>query len=225
LEIQSAHFGNNRSLSIEGVGVLVFTKASIEKFAESNDPALLQSLMDFHSHFADFSQQDAASTHAHMEVLIKHLFKTNQMRTGSLLLDNTDECAKQYRCGTAFVLLSVLASVYGITIDRPIGAPGHCKDIVNGINATDKQFLAKKMCMIGIPEENEAENRIAAKSMIEGTSKSLTLECMRLCAHDTNIYNDTKMLEVAGLKVTKGQKNNGIRSMYNVRADPDLGLP
>jgi hypothetical protein len=43
--------------------------------------------------------------------------------------------------------------------------------------------------------------------------------------HDTNIYNDTKMLEVAGLKVTKGQKNNGIRSMYNVRADPDLGLP
>jgi len=38
------------------------------------------------------------------------------------------------------MLLSILASAFGIKIDRAIGAPGHGKDIVDGLNATDKVF-------------------------------------------------------------------------------------
>jgi hypothetical protein len=48
--------------------------------------------------------------------------------------------------------LSVLAVEHGIIIDWAIGAPGHGKDIVDGINAIDKEFLRSKMCMIGTPE-------------------------------------------------------------------------
>jgi len=44
------------------------------------------------------------------------------------------------RCGTALYLLSVLAGHFGIVIDRAIGAPGHGKDIVDGLNATDKVY-------------------------------------------------------------------------------------
>lgn len=58
--------------------------------------------------------------------------------------DDTDGCAKQYRCGTALLFLSLLACTCNITIDRAIGAPGHGKDIVDGLNATDKAFLFPK---------------------------------------------------------------------------------
>jgi len=37
-------------------------------------------------------------------------------------------------------LLSVLACDFGVVIDRAIGAPGHGKDIVDGLNATDKIY-------------------------------------------------------------------------------------
>lgn len=38
------------------------------------------------------------------------------------------------------MLLSVLSYAFGISIDRAIGAPGHGKDIVDGLNAQDKVF-------------------------------------------------------------------------------------
>jgi len=37
-------------------------------------------------------------------------------------------------------LLSVLACRFGISIDRAIGAPGHGKDVVDALNATDKVY-------------------------------------------------------------------------------------
>jgi len=40
-------------------------------------------------------------------------------------MDNTDGCAKQYRCGKAALwLLTLLAYRYRIITDRAIGAPG-----------------------------------------------------------------------------------------------------
>jgi len=82
------------------------------------------------------------------------------------------------------MLLSILASAFGIKIDRAIGAPGHGKDIVDGLNATDKVFLRKKMCMIGTPEAKEGAARIAAHSMVSGrdgdAKHSLATESARL---------------------------------------------
>ncbi len=57
-EIQSDHFGNNQTLSIEG--------SSLE-FHDANGIRL-----EVHSHFANNSQ-NAASTHAHMDVLIRYI--------------------------------------------------------------------------------------------------------------------------------------------------------
>jgi hypothetical protein len=144
--------------------------------------------MEFHSHLADKSKQDASSTHAHMEeVLINHLRGGGKIKLDgtTIMFDHTDGCAKQYRCALALFLLSLLAQVHNIVIDRAVGAPGHGKDIVDGLNATDKRLLSEKMCMIEIPEVNESAKRIAPEAMANGVSKSLAVECARLLSDAT----------------------------------------
>eukprot|EP00966_Prymnesium_polylepis_P105434 2441600-Prymnesium_polylepis.1 len=171
---------------MEGSSVETFCKRAVEAYRASvwqMDKADLK--MVFHSHFSDDSRQDAATTHAHMTVLLNQLKDIGELLSGMTLWDDTDGCGKQYRCGTALYLLSILASAFGITIDRAIGAPGHGKDIVDGLNATDKVFLRKKMCMIGTPEAKEGAARIAAHSMVSGrdgdAKLSLATESARLC--------------------------------------------
>jgi hypothetical protein len=96
----------------------------------------------------------------------------------------TDGCGKQYRCGSALYLLSLLASQKHVVVDRAIGASGHGKDIVDGLNATDKRFLKGKMCPIGSPEANDSAHRMVAHSMVEGASKSLAEEGSHLCSDE-----------------------------------------
>jgi hypothetical protein len=68
-----------------------------------------------------------------------------------------------------------------ITIDRAIGAPGHGKDVVDGLNATDKQFIQGKMCMIGTPESADSEKRMVAHSM---AGNARAEKCVRLCSEE-----------------------------------------
>jgi hypothetical protein len=132
LEIQSDHFGNGRSLSMEGSSVEFFSAPAIVN-AEANPTGDYSGsiTMESQSHFSDESKQDASTTHAHMLVLLEYLFENNVMKIGSTEWQNTDGCGKQYRCGTALYLLSLLASQKHVVIGRAIGAPGHGKDIVD----------------------------------------------------------------------------------------------
>jgi hypothetical protein len=138
--------------------------------------------MDFHSPFSDNSKQDAATTHKHMDKLINLLFQKGVMKRGSWMLDNTDGCAKQYRCGTALYLLALLAVTNGIVVDRAIGAPGHGKCEVDGGNAVDKRFIGKKMCLIEAPDAEASNRRMAAHAMAEGAISSFASECVRICS-------------------------------------------
>jgi len=79
------------------------------------------------------------------------------------------------------MLLSLLAVDFGVVISRAIGAPGHGKDLVDGLNATDKIYLRKKMCMIGTPEAKDSKCRMAAHSMVGDAKMSLAVESKRLC--------------------------------------------
>jgi hypothetical protein len=254
LEAQHEHFGNGRSLSMEGSSVETFCKAAAEAYAAGvwqMDEADLR--MVFHSHFSDDSRQDAATTHAHMTVLFDELRSIGELMAGLTVWDDTDGCAKQYRCGTAIYLLSVLASAFDITIDRAIGAPGHGKDLVDGLNATDKMYLRKMMCMVGTPEANDSEKRMAAHSMLEGAKKSLAEECARLCSlpersggvkseggKRAKREGEAKMkerryhvqdpagIQFPNLKMSavgfEAGEHNGIIAHYNVRVSKDLGV-
>ena len=81
----------------------------------------------------------------------------------------------------------MLALTYGIIIDHAIGAPGHGKDEVDGLNATDKRFISGKMCLIGTPEANIKESRMAAHAMVENAALSLAEECARLCSSQARL--------------------------------------
>jgi hypothetical protein len=77
----------------------------------------------------------------------------------------------------------LLASTHKIVINRAIGAPGHGKDKVDGLNATtNKRYLSEKMSVIYEPEVKEAKNRMAPEAREDGESKSFARKCVHLCA-------------------------------------------
>ena len=96
-------------------------------------------------------------------------------------LEPSDECSKQYRCGSALCFLSYISVSYKIIIDRMIGAPGHGNGLVDGINTSDKRYLKGKICMIGAPEVDYCSKRINGHSMIGNAHYSFADECKRLC--------------------------------------------
>jgi hypothetical protein len=161
-EIQSEHFGASHNLSIEGCSVRYMHELNV--------------LMEMHSHFLDTSRHDARTMLTHLKVLLDYLFKTYSIQQGWLVLDDTDRCAKQYRSATALYLLSLIAVTYRIVYDRAIGAPGHGKDEVDGLNAVDKCYIAEKMSFVVTPEANESSSRLAPEAMVEGVSKSIAEE-------------------------------------------------
>ena len=49
-----------------------------------------------------------------------------------------DGCAEQYRCATVLFLLLMLSNAYSLIFNRSIGAPVHGREIVDGLNDTEK---------------------------------------------------------------------------------------
>ena len=56
-------------------------------------------------------------------------------------MENTERCAKQYRCASALYIMSVMSQCYSIIIDWGLSAPGHGKDVVYGLNDIDKRYI------------------------------------------------------------------------------------
>ena len=82
LEVQSDHFGNGRSLSIEGNN-LQYIDEDHEVHSE------------FHSHISDDSRQDASTTHVHMTSMLNELKKGNKIKPKGTIWESTDDCCKQ----------------------------------------------------------------------------------------------------------------------------------
>ncbi len=156
-EIMSQHFGNSLSLSIEGASVRFFKQEDIKQYKEDTSVNVKQedSIIHFHLHLSDVALQNAATTYYHMDVLIKHLIKNGNLVQGNCLYGNTDGSGTQYRCSNALYFLSLLAFNYSIIIDCAVGAPGHGKDLVDGLNAVDKLYLKIIMRSIKTAQEDD----------------------------------------------------------------------
>ena len=74
------------------------------------------------------------------------IMRMDNLKTLTEILEDTDGCSVQYRCGTALYLLHKLAHGNSIIYDRGINAPGRGKIIIDGINGTDKGDLEKEFC-------------------------------------------------------------------------------
>ena len=59
--------------------------------------------------------------------------------------DNTDSCTDKYICTTELYLLSMLAQSYNIIIDQCVGYLWHGREVVYGLNASEKMFLSMLM--------------------------------------------------------------------------------
>ena len=96
----------------------------------------------FHYFLSDDSKQDSATTTAHIKLLIELLKKQKVLTsTSSKIWENTDGCAEQYICASALYLMSVLSQCHSIKIDRNISAPVHVKEVLDGINLIDNQYI------------------------------------------------------------------------------------
>ena len=117
------------------------------------------------------------------------------------MLEVTDGCGKQYRCGNALMFLSVLARKYEIIIDRAVDAPGHGKGVVDGIQGCEKNFIRRKMCTINKNGQESAQNRMEAALISDDTPTSFAKECICLCSAES------RTMDVNTHKKNKNEKN------------------
>ena len=73
------------------------------------------------------------------------------MSSLSKIWENTDGCEEQYMCASTLYLMSVFSQCYSIIIDRGISAPGHGKEVVDGINYIDKLYIYQLMSNVQLP--------------------------------------------------------------------------
>ena len=62
------------------------------------------------------------------------------IRSGTIL-DQTYGCAKQNMCSIDYYLMSFISRSYQIVLDRYVDKPSHGKDVADGFNGVQKQYL------------------------------------------------------------------------------------
>jgi hypothetical protein len=120
LEIQSEHFGQGRNVSIEGSSIRTCTIESLQQYEKGKiNEENIERTLETHSHFLDDSRQDASTTQAHMDLLIKRLKEDGRIKESvTKFLEETDGCGKQYQCATGF-FLTVFACKHAHNCNRP----------------------------------------------------------------------------------------------------------
>ena len=90
--------------------------------------------------FSDDRKQDDTNITTHSKRLIE-IFKCIFTSALSIICENTDGCAEQYRCVSSLYPMSVLSQCYSIIIDCGISAHGHGKEVVYGMNVIGKRYI------------------------------------------------------------------------------------
>ena len=106
------------------------------------------------------------------------LLKNKKVLTTSLITiwENTDDCAEKYRCASALYLMSVMSQTYSIIIDSGISAPGHGKEVVDGLNSVDKRYIYQLMSKVQLPGSVRFDAQIKIHTGTENKDVSLAKE-------------------------------------------------
>ena len=113
--------------------------------------------------------------------------------------DQTDGCAKQYRCSIAYYMMYFLSKSYQIVLDRAVDTPGHGNYVVDGFNAVQKRYLATCLRIRSTPEKDN----IDSKSMrADSTTKKGEVSFAKECKHLLNLRDEIG---------TKGDKKHAKR--------------
>ena len=72
--------------------------------------------------------------------------------------------------------MSVMSQTYSIIIDQGISAPGHGKEVVDGLNAVDKRFIYQLMSKFQLPGSIRFDSQIKIHTGTENKDVSLAKE-------------------------------------------------
>ena len=97
----------------------------------------------------------------------------------STVWKDTGGCAKQYKCGLDIYLITVISSSYGIIMYCAINAPGHGKNVADGLNAIEKRYLKEQMEPIVKLASNDTSNI----GMLPSVSKCVSIKFSDQCIH------------------------------------------
>ena len=142
-EQQFQYFSKDTSLGIEGITGYLKPKG---KDAYKTH---------FYSIISTEKEQDGRIVYANTKRVLKHIreqldggadIEGMSLSQGLIeILDDSDGCAEQYRCGTALYMLHKLAAEEDVIYDRAIDAGGHGKKDIDGHNGTSKNNLSKEL--------------------------------------------------------------------------------
>eukprot|EP00957_Ditylum_brightwellii_P135828 10360457-Ditylum_brightwellii.AAC.1 len=145
--------------------------ASMEYYKKEEDDLIAfpdqvhKLISEFYSYLSDDSDQNAAKTTSHLDNMLVELVRRKIFsQKVSTIWEEMDGCTKQYRCATACYLLFYISMEFNIVIDHAVGAPGHGKDVVYGLNAVDKAYLNKMMFRINNPGSKHTAKDMMAHS-------------------------------------------------------------
>ena len=117
-------------------------------------------------------------------------------------------------------MLSIIFTNFNVIVDCMIGAPGHRKDVVDGINSYNKRYFMRKMCMIATLKADDSKKGVNTNSMVSNTRYSLAKECKRLCK-DKIIINSVK----SHIKYKKKEGNNKVKKrVYHLQDKDDVEM-
>ena len=153
-QAQHEYFNKDESLGMEGISVMFKPKGqdkyetryysilSTEKAQDGNIVYQNTRIMfqDLKQHLYDGSEIVQVNEHmANGEVV--------ELQPCIIeILDDSDGCAVQYRCATAFFMIQKLCIELDIVYDRGIDAPGHGKKWIDAAGGVDKTCLDNKLC-------------------------------------------------------------------------------
>ena len=79
-----------------------------------------------------------------MNIFIHWMYYNNLLLKDGIIYDTTDVCRKQYICANSMWLLSVLAFIYRLIMDRFINAQVRGRNKIDCITRSDKTYLKQK---------------------------------------------------------------------------------
>ena len=156
-------------------------------------------MQEFHLHLSDSKLQNAATTTANLYKLLANIFEGKKMIRGRTMWDQTDGCAKQYKCSIAYYLMSYLQKSYQIVLDRAVDTPGHGKYVVDGFNDVQKQYLASYLRMRSTPEKHKIDSKCMC---VESMTEEGEVRFAKKCKHLLNLCDEIG---------TKGDKKHAKR--------------
>jgi len=219
-QAQFQYFGQEVTLGMEGMTVF-FRPAGKDEF-ETHYYAILSTE----------NEQDGNVVYANTRIMLEDIVDmidngteiVGILPTDGLLeiLEDTDGCSVQYRCGMALYLLHKLSFELDIVYDRAIDAEGHGKKNIDGYGGSDKTYMEAEF-RSNVEYQPDAANplkqSVVFSEMEDGKRKDFAVFCHEILARPERAGGSVPKVEAKNPRKTTPRKSEtGVtRRKYVVR--------